>query len=229
MIDGGGTLIPAAKTLRRMASLPLVLLFAACEETAPRPQPQSQNQVFITGGQIALNGDVSSLIGKQPKNASSPTTVLLPQEGDPSLDPSDPCATNLQTLTGQLLFFYSVIGTLPPSLDKLPKMDGETASLVCPKSGKPYVYFPDGLRAPADLMAFDRKTGSAREGNLLILVDSEPAHPYSQRLLVDGKEKVEKQMVRLGIVMEPPTPGKSVKMYVVPVQQALLDAYRRAN
>jgi hypothetical protein len=229
MSEGGGTLIPAIN-FRRIAMLALVLPLAACEETAPRPQPQSQNQVFITGGQIALNGDVSSLIKNQPKGtASASTTVLLPQEGDPSLDPSDPCATNLQTLTGQLLFFYSVIGTLPPSLDKLPKMDGETASLVCPKSGKPYVYFPEGLRAPADLMAFDRKTGSAREGNMLILVDSEPAHPFSQRLLVDGKEKVEKQMVRLGIVMEPPAAGKSVKMYVVPVQQALLDAYRRAN
>jgi hypothetical protein len=206
------------------AGLLLAGVLAGCQE-APRTQP-ANNQVFVSGAKVSMNGDASGLFGDKPAAPAAP--VLLPQEGDPSFDWSDPCAGNLQTLTGQLLFYYSAYGHLPPSLDQVPAMPGEDkAALVCPKTGKPYVYFPQGLRAPPELMAFDRKTGNAREGNMLILVDSVPAHAFSQRLLENGKERVEKQTVRLGIVMEPPGAGKSVKMYVVPVQQALLDAYRR--
>ena len=219
----------------RSSVMPLraVLLTAACltgvfgcDETTTPKAAQDKNQVFISGGKIAMNGDPSSLFGEKP-GPKTDAPVLLPQEGDPSMDPSDPCALNLHELAGQLLEYYAVMGKLPPTLDKLPDVGSEKAGLACPKTGKPYVYFPEGLRAPPDLMAFDRKTGNAREGNMLIVVDRDPAHPYTQRLLVNGKEREEKQTVRLGIVMEPPTLGKSVKVYVAPIQQALLDSYRR--
>ncbi|HVT82567.1 MAG TPA: hypothetical protein VHM90_18140 [Phycisphaerae bacterium] len=215
-------------TLLKAALLAAALFAAqACDETTtPRAQTTQPQQVFISGAKVAMNGDPSSLFGDKP-GPKTDAPILLPQEGDPSLDPTDPCAANLQELTGQLLLYYATVGNLPASLDQLPDVGGEKAGLACPKTSKPYVYFAAGLRAPADLMTFDRKTGNAQEGNMLILVDRDPAHPYSQRLLVNGKERVEKQTVRLGIVMEPPMPGKSVKMYVVPVQQALLDAYRR--
>ncbi len=211
--------------VRRAAALMLAAALAGCQQEAPHTQA-ANNQVFISGGKVAMNGDGGGFFGDKPAQPTAP--ILLPQEGDPSFDWSDPCATNLQELTGQLLFYYSAHGKLPPTLDELPAMPGEQkAALVCPKTGKPYVYFPEGLRSPPELMAFDRKTGTAREGNMLILVDSVPAHAFSQRLLENGKERVEKQTVRLGIVMEPTSTGKAVKMYVVPVQQALLDLYRR--
>jgi len=35
--------------------------------------------------------------------------------------------------------------------------------------------------------------------------------------------------VRYGIVMEPPVRGKAVKMYVIPVEQSLLNLYLKAQ
>ena len=199
-------------------------LLAACEEQ-PRAADKPKTEIFVSGGVLQVAGNDPIL--STPAKSTAP--ILLPQEGDPSLDWSDPCASNLQALTGQLLFYYSLHKELPPTLADIPAMPGETrALLACPKTGKPYSYVPEGIRSPSDLLTIDRKTGMAREGNLLILYDSVPAHELTQRLSDGKKEWTEKQTVRLGIVMEPPTPQtKAIKMYVVPIQQALLDRYLR--
>lgn len=58
----------------------------------------------------------------------------------------DPCAGRLHDLSGRLLFYYSLHGALPAALEDLASADPTPLPpLVCPVSGKPYVYNRDGL------------------------------------------------------------------------------------
>jgi len=157
--------------------------------------------------------------------------VVMPQESDSALDPGDPCVNNLENLTGALLAYAAQKHHLPGALSELPKeFAGETLSFSCPTSGKPYTYYPDGLRAPPELAPkLMNSDGSAVEGNLLILTDSSPDHQVTRRLTDGKKNWSEKQQVRYGIVMEPPVRGKAVKMYVIPVEQSLLNLYLKAQ
>ena len=77
---------------------------------------------------------------------------------------SDPCADRLHDLCGQLLLYFSATGEMPATLDDLNRMDSQTLPpLVCPISGKPYLYNKDGLRVPG-------------RAGLLVLYDAEPVH-----------------------------------------------------
>ena len=77
----------------------------------------------------------------------------------------DPCADRLHDICGPLLLYYSLNKRLPATLDDLGEVSGqvEMPPLVCPVSGKPYIYRPEGLRV-LDL--------SGR----LVLYDAAPAH-----------------------------------------------------
>jgi hypothetical protein len=58
----------------------------------------------------------------------------------------DPCAERLHDLSGRLLFYYSLHGALPAALEDLASADPTPLPpLVCPVSGKPYVYNREGL------------------------------------------------------------------------------------
>ena len=76
----------------------------------------------------------------------------------------DPCAERLHDVCGHLLLYYATHKRLPPSLDAL-KATGPLplSPLVCPVSGKPYVYDSRGLAIPD------------RPGRL-VLYDAEPSH-----------------------------------------------------
>jgi hypothetical protein len=77
----------------------------------------------------------------------------------------DPCADRLHEICGNLLLYYSVSGTLPKGIADLKSVSsGPLPPLVCPVSGKPYVYNPVGLPAAA-----------GRRGRLVIY-DAEPSH-----------------------------------------------------
>ncbi|HUT56430.1 MAG TPA: hypothetical protein VNA25_00995 [Phycisphaerae bacterium] len=77
---------------------------------------------------------------------------------------ADPCADRLHDICGQFLLYFSVEGEMPATLDDLNRMDSQTLPpLVCPISGKPYLYNKNGLRVPG-------RTG------LLVLYDAEPVH-----------------------------------------------------
>jgi len=70
----------------------------------------------------------------------------------------DPCAERLHELCGHFLLYYSSHKHLPDNLDELRAQDPKSLPpLVCPASGKPYVYHP----RPADG---------------LLLLDAEPCH-----------------------------------------------------
>lgn len=60
---------------------------------------------------------------------------------------TDPCATRLHDLCGPLLLYYSVQGRLPERLTELVDVPGpeRVRELVCPVSGRPYIYDPSGI------------------------------------------------------------------------------------
>lgn len=154
-------------------------------------------------------------------------TAVMPAENDSSLDPSDPCVNNMENLTGALLAYAGEKRHLPDSLSELPAtFAGEKLNFSCPVDGKPYTYYPFGLRAPPELAPkMANSDGTPMQGNLLILVDAEPVHEVTQRLTDGTKSWSVKKKVRYGIVMAPPHPPQAIKMYVIPVEQALLDMY----
>jgi len=76
----------------------------------------------------------------------------------------DACGERLHDLCGSLLRYYAAHKRLPQTLEELAGAASvPAASLVCPLSGKPYVYDPAGLPLPN------------RQGRL-VLVDPEPSH-----------------------------------------------------
>jgi hypothetical protein len=147
--------------------------------------------------------------------------IVQPRENDPAVNWSDPCASNLVGITEVMLLYYSVHHHLPTTLEELPQKNlaSEPLVLACPVSHQRYQYFPDGYHAPADLIP---------SGMRLILYDPEPAHILSQKV-TDGHYDYDwKRPVRYGIVMLPPTPNHSIQMYVVPLEQNLLDLYLKS-
>jgi len=89
-----------------------------------------------------------------------------PTRETPRSRPSiDPCADRLHDLAGHLLVYYCLHGWLPPTLDDLSAAadPAQAPLLVCPASGEPYVYRPEGLAIEGQ---------AAR----LVLYDAVPAH-----------------------------------------------------
>ena len=78
---------------------------------------------------------------------------------------TDPCAMRLHDISAAMLMYINLHKRMPESLEQLrPLADaGEDFHLVCPVSGKPYVYVPAGL-------------GVVDQDRVLVIFDSEPAH-----------------------------------------------------
>ena len=77
---------------------------------------------------------------------------------------SDPCAERLHDLCGQVLLYLAGHRTLPPTMNDLAASQSlPLPPLVCPMSGKAYVYDPKGR-------ALRGRTGR------LVLYDPEPSH-----------------------------------------------------
>ena len=102
----------------------------------------------------------------------------------------DPCAERLHDLSGRLLLYYAANRRLPKRLADLPVPH---APLVCPVSGEPYVYDPEGLVLPD------------RPGRL-VLYDPAPSH-------LGG---------RWGITLIRTSPGAPLTTRVVWLREALL-------
>lgn len=111
---------------------------------------------------------------------------------------TDACAMRLHDVSGYLLLYYTENQRLPKSLDELiPLADGDDEfSLVCPASGLPYVYAPEGLAAP----------GQSRG---LLLYEATSAHGG----------------IRWGMVADAAPPGAPLMTYVIPMSDALLLQY----
>ena len=62
----------------------------------------------------------------------------------------DPCADRLHDISGHLLTYYGLHKRLPETIDDLPTEadQSEAPPMVCPVSGEPYIYDPEGLEIP---------------------------------------------------------------------------------
>ena len=61
----------------------------------------------------------------------------------------DACAERLHDVCEHLLLYYSTHRKLPPTLDQFKSAAGPTLPpLVCPASGRPYVYDAEGVAIP---------------------------------------------------------------------------------
>jgi hypothetical protein len=105
----------------------------------------------------------------------------------------DPCAERLHDTCGRFLLYFSINGRLPDTLDELTRVDSQTLPpLVCPTSGKPYVYNKDGPRVPG------------RAGRL-VLYDAEPVHS-GMRWGILADVAAEGRPPTLRVILVPETP-----------------------
>ena len=105
----------------------------------------------------------------------------------------DPCAERLHDTCGRFLLHFSIHGRLPDTLDELARVDSQTPPpLVCPVSGKPYVYSKDGPRLPG------------RPGRL-VLYDAEPVH-CGMRWGILADVAAEGRPPTLRVILVPETP-----------------------
>jgi len=219
--------------LATAAALALALLIVACDSTAPRQSVTASQRPADAGAELDafFGGRGGGLQAATPSRSANPVagtaTPAIPGADDPSLDWADPCANNLDEITGALLAYYGAHKSLPPALGQIPAVSpsGQRVSLTCPVSGKRYVYDPEGLKPPPLV----DQNGVLHLGTLLILYDAEPSHHMIQHL-TDGTNDYDlKKPVRFGIVMEPrrAVASQPVQMFVVPIEQNLLDMYLR--
>lgn len=135
------------------------LALAGCQPATPqaaqRPQPQP----------LPVNNDGVSFETSPGPTMSADQAVA-----------SDPCASRLQDISGALLLYVAINKQLPPHLEDLQSMADVDTQLqfTCPVSGKPYLYIPDGLHAPAQ----------AKE---IVVADAEPSHHGKRWCVLMGK------------------------------------------
>jgi hypothetical protein len=211
----------------------LALAGAACDTTAPANSRGQKAEAELaayfgkSGAGGMGNANASGNVG-----GSAAAAVAGPTQNDPTMDWADPCAQNLDELVSALLLYYGQHRALPPSLDAMPKtsITGQPISLTCPNSGRRYEYYPSGLKAPMEF-TYQRADGAYQEGSRLVLYDAVPVHQVGQRGAEGGGAK---RTVRLAIVMEQPrptptVPNPSLQLYIVPLEQGILDMYLKAN
>jgi hypothetical protein len=132
-------------------------------------------------------------LGALAAGCQTPDTSL-PSVRRPSLQ-VDPCAERLHDLCGKLLLYHGIHSKLPGTLEELKALGSATLPpLVCPVSGKPYIYHPDGLAI---------RGWSGR----LVLYDAMPSHSG----------------MRWGVLVEDPGSGKTLtaRVLLLPEQSVL--------
>lgn len=115
-------------------------------------------------------------------------------------DVTDDCADRMHDLCGVFLQYYLLHRDIPATYDDLAKA-AAPIPLVCPASGKKYIYIPPGFVAP----------GSA---NRLLLLDPLPSHP--------GPE----HRTRWGIVVKPPEGKQPIDAFVIPLSEEVLNQFQ---
>lgn len=77
------------------------------------------------------------------------------------MDLGDPCSVRMQDMVGPIYEYYALHRRLPDNLEELRTVSDIEVDLnfTCPKSGKPYIYNPAGLRPqPAAVCAWSSTT-----------------------------------------------------------------------
>jgi len=152
---------------------------------------------------LVLGGCVTETKRIGPKTPSpDPAAAARPLTPD-VIAATDRCASRLWDIGGVLLQYYSLNKQLPPRLEDLTPLAeaDQPLQFVCPTSGNPYGYAPQGL---------------VREGRhkRIIIFDTTPAH--------DGK--------RWCVLMpDDLRPGVSQSVEVVQIPEEVFQLYRPAD
>lgn len=155
------------------------------EVPAPAAQPPVMEVRTQTGAREQSSPQRAALSRAQPKPATAQELT-------------DACAMRMHDISGYLLLYYTQYKRLPQTLEELaPLAEGdEEFSLVCPTSGKPYIFVPQGL-------------GGAEQGRPLLMYEATSAH--------NG--------IRWGMVADPTASGEPLMTYVIPLSDAKLLQY----
>ena len=122
------------------------------------PQLRFILRLFIVTLMVAATGCQTT---RQPAPVAT-----IPRDDTPrSKDPIDACAERLHDISGLLLMYCMLNKQLPPSLSDVLAIGDidKQVPLVCPVSGRPYVYDRQGFQI-------------ADKPGRLVIYDAEPAH-----------------------------------------------------
>lgn len=151
--------------------------------------------LLVCMGLMVIGGGCSP---KADAPSANPTVVAAPPVPPPPTAPitaTDPCASRLHDIAGGLLLYYARNNRLPERLSDLSEIPGmrQVDDLVCPVSGKPYLYSPGGIIIPGP-----------GPGARLVVYDPTPAH--------DG--------MRWAIRVEEPTDGSPLVARVIALPES---------
>ena len=164
-----------------------------------RSNLRSLNMTSSSCGLAVLAG-IAVLVGL-PAGCVTEPAATGPKAGPAVSKATDDCSDNMHDLAGYLLQHYVVHGEFPETLEALrPLVDlDRKLPLVCPVSGKPYLYYPTGLEAPG-------------EKRRLVLFDPLPVHAGE----------------RWAIVATPAAGAAPVSLWVIRLDEATLKRYQPA-
>jgi hypothetical protein len=129
-----------------------------------------------------------ALVGCQPTPAKPVAPTPAPAKTVAAAPAEDVCVERLHDYCQKLLLYYAVHKELPADI----------GGLACPVSGKPYIYFRDGLPL------LDRD-------ELLVIYDAVPCHGNT----------------RFGILIERPRPGQALVCRVARLPESAIPASRQ--
>jgi len=163
--DLAGIIEPMKRDSRTLFRLALLLLAAASSGGCPTTPPPAPRTTGFTG------------IPRDNANGDSP----------PSLD-TGPCVARLDVIREQMLLYFATNRRLPPTLEALRAMPSADVELTlsCPDSGKLYVYFPAGLRAPGQrkrMIVYDPVPAANGKRGCILLTDAYGDQPMTLEAL----------------------------------------------
>jgi hypothetical protein len=138
----------------------------------------------------------SLLVGCAGSAKPQPSVRFVDQNIAPITN-TDPCATRLQDISGDLLLYYAANHHLPEQLDELTNLPdvGEVPPFVCPVSHQPYIYNRAGIPLP-------------EQDSRIVLYDATPAHSG----------------LRWGIIVNTPEAGRPLVMKVIALRESLFQS-----
>jgi hypothetical protein len=166
--------MPVNQLIRAACAASLFLLAGCTPSKPPGATPAQQGaapQVSVTGGSLVSRQQWD----QQQSQVKAPSVNL------------DPCASNLQELSGALLLYVQTRQQMPPSLEDLRQFlllsqtqltNVPLPQFTCPVTHQAYGYFPDGLSIPEDdgrIVIFDARAAHGVKGDIRWAVRIVPA------------------------------------------------------
>ena len=140
---------------------------------------------------LTASGCQTVPVSPKPTSVATGTIVPLPTDRLATADEAlndNPSARRLTDIEGTLLEYYALHKTMPKSLDELKALAdiGTDLHLTSPPSGKPYLYFSDGLMmlgAAKRIIVADPEPNARGQRYCILLPRIEPGQSLSMEVL----------------------------------------------